>query len=348
MSIAPPDLDSRTYDQLVAGAKQRIPRYLPEWTDFNESDPGIMLVELFAWMTEAVLYELNQAPTALQLKLLQMLGFDAAPAQSARTELQFTLNPGIANAIVPALTKVQGQGLDGSTVIFETDRAVVAIYPPIYAALAVNGLTSTPFIIPQRPPSVPFTPFPTEVPAGELDALYIAFQYAGAFPNVDLDLAFFLQDAPGDSGSYTCNFGNPPVPPAAWVWEYCDTTGWRAANLLSDGTAALYRSGHVQMSFPTTPVTSAPFLGSGDPNLNQFQHDAESVLDPRSVDQRELRAAAKRRRHHDQHRTRDCRADDHQRSHRRVDRNGEPAIFPRERAGTGIDAGADHRRRPFR
>lgn len=272
MSLAPPSLDTRTYDDLVAQAKQRIPRYLPEWTDYNESDPGIMLVELFAWMTEAVLYELNQAPAVLQLKLLQLLGFDTRPAVAATTQLQFTLNPGVASAIVPALTKVQGTGTDGSTVVFETDSAVVAIAPILNGVVALNGPTSMLFFSdPTKPLPTSFTPFPTAVATGELDALYLGFNYANPFPSVDLDLAFFLQNAPGDTGSYACTFGQAPIPPATWVWEYYDATAtWRSVNLLADGTAALYRSGHVQMAFPTPPVSFNPFAGSSDPNLQLF------------------------------------------------------------------------------
>ena len=51
-----PQLDTRTYDQLRRMLLERIPRYLPEWTDYNESDPGVTLLELFAFLTESLLY----------------------------------------------------------------------------------------------------------------------------------------------------------------------------------------------------------------------------------------------------------------------------------------------------
>ena len=41
-------LDDRTFEDLVAEAIRRIPSYTSEWTDFNQSDPGIALVQLFA------------------------------------------------------------------------------------------------------------------------------------------------------------------------------------------------------------------------------------------------------------------------------------------------------------
>ena len=46
--IEPPNLDDRTWQEIVDQAKALIPRYAPEWTDQGPSDLGITLVELFA------------------------------------------------------------------------------------------------------------------------------------------------------------------------------------------------------------------------------------------------------------------------------------------------------------
>jgi predicted phage baseplate assembly protein len=274
--FALPSLDTRTYSDLIAEAKQRIPRYLPEWTDLNESDPGIALVELFAWMTEATLYQLNRAPDVLRLKLLQLLGFGTRPAQPARTELQFVLAAGVDSIVIPSGTRVASSGVpypDGSPVIFETDDAVVAIGPVLQAALAMKAGAPVPFFSdPGKPKSLPFVPFPLAVASGETDALYLCFTYPKPFPDVDVDLALFLDDAPGDAGSYTCTFGKPPTPPATWTWEYLDsvTGAWRAANMLADETAALYRSGHVRFRFPSAPAVNAEFAGRTEPQLADY------------------------------------------------------------------------------
>ena len=52
MPLTAPDFDTRTFDQLVEAARARISSYTPEWTDFNHSDPGMAIVDLFAWFTE--------------------------------------------------------------------------------------------------------------------------------------------------------------------------------------------------------------------------------------------------------------------------------------------------------
>ena len=45
------ELDDRRFQDLVSEARMRISRSCPEWTEHNVSDPGITLIELFAWMT---------------------------------------------------------------------------------------------------------------------------------------------------------------------------------------------------------------------------------------------------------------------------------------------------------
>jgi len=55
MPLPDPQLDDRRFQDLVNEAKSLIPRYCPEWTDHNVSDPGVTLIELFAWMTDVLL-----------------------------------------------------------------------------------------------------------------------------------------------------------------------------------------------------------------------------------------------------------------------------------------------------
>jgi len=52
MPLEAPKLDSRSFEDLVKEARERIPRFTPEWTNLNDSDPGMTLVKLHAWLTE--------------------------------------------------------------------------------------------------------------------------------------------------------------------------------------------------------------------------------------------------------------------------------------------------------
>lgn len=85
MPLQLPVLDNRNFEQLLTEAKRRIPVYTEEWTNFDlDSDPGITIVQLFAFLTENLLYRANRIPERNRLKFLQLLGIplqQAAPAQ---------------------------------------------------------------------------------------------------------------------------------------------------------------------------------------------------------------------------------------------------------------------------
>jgi len=84
MPLELPVLDDRNFEQLLAEAKRRIPAHTPEWTNYNvESDPGITLVEVFAFLTDNLLYRANRIPERNRLKFLQLLGIPLQPAAAA-------------------------------------------------------------------------------------------------------------------------------------------------------------------------------------------------------------------------------------------------------------------------
>ncbi|MDN5778928.1 MAG: hypothetical protein L0H96_18705, partial [Humibacillus sp.] len=83
--ILPPDLDDRTWQDLVDEMRALIPRYAPGWTDHNPSDLGITLLELFAWLAEGVVYRLNQVPDKNYIAFLNLLGITRDPPTPPRT-----------------------------------------------------------------------------------------------------------------------------------------------------------------------------------------------------------------------------------------------------------------------
>ena len=72
MPIQLPNLDDRSYRQLVDEMLARVPVHTPEWTQFGEADPGVTLLELFAFLGENLLYRANQIPERNRLKFLQL------------------------------------------------------------------------------------------------------------------------------------------------------------------------------------------------------------------------------------------------------------------------------------
>lgn len=114
MPLPSPILDDRSFAQLSAELKARIPVSNPEWTDHNESDPGITLLELFAFQAEGLLYRFNQIPEASYLEFLRLLQLPLLPAQPARALLAFSteLPAGVA---LPLRTVAAAGKIDFST-----------------------------------------------------------------------------------------------------------------------------------------------------------------------------------------------------------------------------------------
>lgn len=88
MPIRPPALDDRSYQDLVEELLARIPAHTPEWTHPRPGDPGRTLIELFAWLTDTLLYRANLIPERQRLAFLRLLGVpmrSAVPAQGLVT-----------------------------------------------------------------------------------------------------------------------------------------------------------------------------------------------------------------------------------------------------------------------
>ena len=84
MPLTIPTIDGRRYQDLVDEALARIPVHNPEWTNFNQSDPGVTLIQLFAFLAENLLYRANQIPERNRRRFLSLLGVPLQPAASAR------------------------------------------------------------------------------------------------------------------------------------------------------------------------------------------------------------------------------------------------------------------------
>jgi len=121
MPIKLPAIDDRNYDQLVRDALARVPIHTPEWTHTGPADPGVTLVELFAFMSETLLYRANLIPERNRLKFLQLLGVPLLPASPAHGLVQLrneagapanvTLPPGM-SFLAGALSFIGDAGLD--------------------------------------------------------------------------------------------------------------------------------------------------------------------------------------------------------------------------------------------
>lgn len=124
-----PQLDDRHWEDLVSEAIELIPKYCPEWTNHNASDPGITLIELFAWLIEVLLYRLNRVGDKNYIAFLNLMGIDLQPPHPADVDLTFSLVPGARNfQVIPAGTSIAtNYKNDEPPIVFETVNELVVL-----------------------------------------------------------------------------------------------------------------------------------------------------------------------------------------------------------------------------
>jgi hypothetical protein len=153
--IPAPKLDDRTYAEIVTEAIRLIPRYCPEWTNHNPSDPGITILELCAWMTELILYRLNRVPEKNYIAFLNMIGIQLRTPQPAHGLVTFQLVEGAERQVVPEGTQIATpQTADEETVIFETQRELIIVGAPLDRCFSYFNETyadNSPFLNGSRP-----------------------------------------------------------------------------------------------------------------------------------------------------------------------------------------------------
>lgn len=273
MPLTAPNLDDRRFADLVAEAKTLIPRYAPEWTNFNESDPGITLVELFAWMTDILIYRLNQVPDLNYIKFLQLIGIELKPASPAKAELTFSLSrDDISTVMVPMGTQVAASSDSGQPVIFETDQALVALGAKLTAIQTFDGFGYTPQTKKNAVPGQWFYPFGPKPQAG--NSLLLGFSSPSPLPTEQMNLSFSLFQDVSVPVVLECGAAIPP--PASLVWEYWGGTQWQGINLDSDGTRAFSQAGHVLFPGPGNAATAGK-IGNVQDNLFWIRARVESA-----------------------------------------------------------------------
>jgi len=127
------NLDDRAYRDLVEECILRIPRYCPEWTNHNPSDPGITLIELFAWLTDQMQLRFNQVPRRNYVAFLELLGIHLKSPTPAETDLTFYLSSAQDSAVViPRDTEVATERTaTDEAIVFSTNQDLIVGTPRI-------------------------------------------------------------------------------------------------------------------------------------------------------------------------------------------------------------------------
>ncbi len=253
-----PTIDDRTFDDIMQEVRTRIARYTPEWapvwTDVNDNDPGITMVQVFAWLADMMIYRLDKVPQLNYLKFLMLLGIELNPAGPASAEITFPVEDTFTDpyVIVPERTQVSAEPTDGGAapIIFETQRSLIALAARLTAVQSFDGYDYTDLHTDNDEPGQGFEPFgPLATPDS---ALLLGFEYAKEFPpQVELNLAVWVVEGASTSTFFDCNVPQTQAFPSAQVvWEYWNGKQWRPLSLLKDETLAFTQTGHIYLKTP--------------------------------------------------------------------------------------------------
>ncbi len=268
MPLEAPKLDTRTFEDLVREARLRIPRYTPEWTDFNDSDPGMTLVQLFAWLSEGMLYQLNRVPERNYIKFLQLLGMELRPAQPATAYLTFTPLRGAAHGVkVPGGAPIAARPPEGGPpIVFETEEGLDLVPVPLVDVQVWDGSSFTLVSAANQPQAPPFRPLGWVPQLGS--ALYLGFAET-AFappPSRRFPEKMRLRSWCPETGGEQVKIAPPPRVNLIWEYRSLAAPGhWRRLELYRDDTAAFTREGDILLRGPADAAPTAEGkLGEGD------------------------------------------------------------------------------------
>ncbi|MFF4369392.1 putative baseplate assembly protein [Streptomyces sp. NPDC001594] len=240
MSLPIPHLDDRRFQDLVDDAKRMVMRRCPEWTEHNVSDPGVTLIETFAFMTDQLIYRVNQVPDRLYLTFLKMMGFGLSAPTAARAAVTFWLSaPASAPVVLPRGTSAATRAGDGlEPVVFSTVHELTMPAARLEHLLTLDSARGA--LVPREEHlrlDIDFEAFGDGCPEPG-DALLIGLNEVAPRCMVRLDFECAVQGIGVD----------PDRPPLAW--EAWDGTAWQECVLHEDTTGGLNRPGRVVLGLP--------------------------------------------------------------------------------------------------
>jgi predicted phage baseplate assembly protein len=276
MSLPAPNLDDRRFQNLVDDAKRLVQQRCPEWTDHNVSDPGVTLIEAFAYMTDQLLYRLNRVPDRHYVRFLELIGVRLFPPTAAFTEVTFWLSaPQDVTITVPGGIEVSTPQTESgaSAIAFTTadDLSMVPCARTYVCSIPTGGTWRNHTDALKVAPFQCFSPQP--VPD---EVLLIGLSAAVPRCAVNVRLDCEIEGVGVD----------PDDPPL--IWEAYDGESWVECEVDSDTTGGMNRAGDVVVHVPaghqmalvhqlragwlrartTAPVEGQPFY-SNSPRIRQ-------------------------------------------------------------------------------
>lgn len=252
MALQLENLDNKTFNEFVDEAIKRIPLYAPDWTDHNIHDPGIMLIELFAWLADMQIYSVNRIPEATYKKLLKLLGihsYNTYKAAEVPVSHTITEDTGMFAYVLDKATKVYAiNEKTGEQTVFSSREPMYVVRTNIEALLTYKADTNQYIAHPvdtMHTGEYSFYPFDS-IPVKQ-DMFYIGLSKNTV--NIALNIGFhsaYARKIVDDTVAYT----KPEIISSIIiVWEYYDGANWQTLDI-NDQTANLRESAIITFTLP--------------------------------------------------------------------------------------------------
>jgi predicted phage baseplate assembly protein len=238
MVLPAPNLDDRTFQDLVDEAKRFVQRRCPEWTDHNVSDPGVTLIEVFASMVDQLIFRLNQVPDRNYVKFLELIGVQLLAPGDAKVDETFWLSaPQPETVPIPVGTEVATLRTEAEEAVTFSVMDHLDIVPCELIAVGTSSENDrfadhTDDVLVARW----FACFGSQPTAG--DALYIGLSRAVSRCAVLLRFECSVE-------GYGVNPSDPPI-----AWEAWTGSGWSRCDVEHDDTGGLNRAGDIVLHVP--------------------------------------------------------------------------------------------------
>jgi hypothetical protein len=285
MGLKIPVIDDKDYAELIDDARREIPGYDASWTDHNIHDPGITFIELFAWLAESYIYQLDQITDAHLTKYLRLMGASPEPPKTASTLVKLR---GVGNTRIPKSlngtpipTGAQIEAKYGSepAEVFEVDKSITLTTAHIARVISEHQEGRTVGTDANQTDGLYFLAFGSEAERGS--AMYLGFDsdpFAAA-SHLDLMVDFYEEnlEPPASHGESNTEFAEPSVgfdPSVKLAWQWCTNysewyrpNAWSDLTVSRDETNRLYGGGLLRLDEP--PKWQKEDAGKGGEILGQ-------------------------------------------------------------------------------
>lgn len=256
------NLDDQDYTEILETAEKQIALLTSEWTNAQESDPGVTLIELFTWLTAIERKYLNRISPQSENKLLNLLGITRRPQQGSHTWIAVS---GMHEPVrLPAGVKWPSDQLvfENRDGYYLTDARFLYAQAngSVLDADEMDGRHTLPvFGQPPKLLSELTLSFDRPMAAKEKISCYLTFD----------DQGFTRNPVPE---------GQPFVELAEVSWEYLTESGWQPVNIIRDDTHGFLFSGAVVFQLEGHMAANKQGVYQLRAVLMQEQYDLAPIL----------------------------------------------------------------------